>query len=121
TLAFDSSKHTPLLALVSTTSISASTAPYDFSVKLSCWEAGKVDTSPGKELWKNACDVVVFLKFVTMMTSSIRTQLCLRRLSLVVLPDVDVELGQHFELAFVEDQLFGANPLLEGLQDLESA
>ena len=50
--------------------------------------------------------------------SPLKRQVCLLRLSLVVLPDVDVELGQHLELAFVEDRLVGMDPLLEGLQDL---
>src|SRR5215469_12430318 len=47
-------------------------------------------------------------------------QLRFFRLAFVALPDVDAELGQHLELAFVEDRLVGADPLLEGLQDLES-
>src|SRR5215472_18389176 len=46
-------------------------------------------------------------------------QLRFFRLAFVVLPDVDVELRQHVELAFVEDGFVGAHPFLEGLQDLE--
>src|SRR5215469_167565 len=55
-------------------------------------------------------------------SSSSRSERQLRffRLAFVALPDVDAELRQHLELAFVEDRLVGADPLLEGMHDLES-
>ena len=58
---------------------------------------------------------------LSVLSARSERQLRFFRLAFVMLADVDVELGQHLELAFVEDRLVGADSLLKGLQDLATA